>query len=123
MNIIRRNMSGFYFGLLELIFATSAFAADQTAPEPYPCGMGYGMHGHSFWWIFPLVFFILMIAMAGFMMRKCGRGCMCHGWMREGSDMKQQSDSALEILNKRYARGEIDKPEYEEKKAAINISK
>jgi uncharacterized membrane protein len=34
----------------------------------------------------------------------------------------ESSESAIEILNKRYARGEIDKQEYEEKKAAISHS-
>jgi len=31
----------------------------------------------------------------------------------------ESTESAMEIWNKRYARGEIDKQEYEEKKAAI----
>ena len=34
-------------------------------------------------------------------------------------DWGERSESALEILDKRYANGEIEKQEYEEKKAAI----
>jgi uncharacterized membrane protein len=34
----------------------------------------------------------------------------------------ESTESALEILDKRYVRGEIDKQEYEEKKAAISRS-
>ena len=35
----------------------------------------------------------------------------------------ERSESALEILDKRYARGEIGKQEYEEKKATITSSR
>ncbi len=71
--------------------------------------LGWESFRYAFWWIFP----IIMIVLCVFMMRGC-MGCMV-GKRRSGS-----SDSAEEILNKRYVLGEIEEKEYEEKKRAIN---
>ena len=73
---------------------------------------GSEFHGFFFWWIFPLV----MIVLCFFMMR----GRMMGGRDTQGAgDRMEASDSAMEILDKRYALGEINKEEYEEKKRAI----
>jgi putative membrane protein len=72
----------------------------------------------DWWWIIPIAMMILCF----FMMR--GRMCRMMG----GHDTQDATDphggasydSAGEILDKRYALGEISKEEYEEKKKDIS---
>jgi len=69
-----------------------------------------------FWWIFPLV----MIVLCFFMMRGRKGSMMCGFGSRDAeSDRINTSDSAMDILEKRYALGDINKEEYEEKKNAL----
>ena len=70
----------------------------------------------SWWWIWP----VLMIAMCYFMMRGRRGSMMCgFGPHDKGRSNINVSDSAAEILDKRYAAGDIDKAEYEEKKRIL----
>jgi putative membrane protein len=81
----------------------------------FPCaGFGYGL-----WWIFPLIM-IGMMVLCFFMMKGRMGSTMCRpGFRKSVSRGEDASDSPLDILNKRYARGEVNKEEYEEKKKAI----
>jgi uncharacterized membrane protein len=70
----------------------------------------------SLWWILPLV----MIAFCFLMMRGRKGSMMCGlGSDHAESDSTSDSDSAINLLDKRYALGEINKEEYEEKRNAI----
>ena len=114
MGIVKRKLICMYLGVLELAGASSVLAADQVTPQPYPWQWWPETHWPSFGWIFPLVCIVMMVAMLLFMSRRGGIGCTWRG--------RPAAKSALGILNERYARGEIDKQEYEEKKAAIASS-
>ena len=73
----------------------------------------------SFWWIVPIVMMILCI----FMMKGRRWSMMCGCDRRDIDRHKTRgSDSAIEILHKRYASGEINKDEYEEKKRTLTKS-
>ena len=78
--------------------------------EPFWADIGW-------WWIFPVV----MIVFCFFIMR-ARRLCMS-GWstVRNGTSTVSlaPSDSAREILDKRYVLGEISKEEYQEKRKDI----
>jgi uncharacterized membrane protein len=79
---------------------------------------GYGWH---FWWMLPLmVLFFLLVCGAIFLFnhRLCGQywGLRPHTTNRPSGDPIY---SALQTLNEHFARGEIQKDEYTEKKAAI----
>jgi len=107
--------------------AQTAPAAPPNAPYYYGpgpwhmWGHGYGWH---FGWFFPLFMFLLMILVCVALARLLfGRrhfgGMPGHMMYRRWGDGGDPSRSALQILNERFARGEIQKSEYEEKKAAI----
>ena len=71
---------------------------------------------YSYWWIFPLMMIIFCIF---FMRRGCG-GMMCGFGSHTGDTFHSGTGkSGLEILDKRFAQGEINEDEYEEKKRKL----
>ncbi len=71
---------------------------------------GYGVMGYGwmiFGWIFMILFWTVIILLIVWLYKQI------KGPEAEPTVMEETS---LEILKKRYARGEIDKKEYEEKK-------
>jgi len=77
--------------------------------------MGYG--GFGFGWIFTLIFWALIIwAIIAFVK-----------YISEKSNIKSnsndQGDSAMKILKERYAKGEINKEEFEQKRKDIENMK
>ena len=84
-------------------------------------------HSHGFWWIFLL----LMLAFFFFCMQRgrhwrwgppWWRGQRSDSWKEYGRDEDTNSQSALAILDRRFAKGEIDKEEYDEKRSIISSS-
>ncbi len=67
-------------------------------------GYGYGLS--SGMWILGAIFWILILVGLVLLIK----------YLWEGAGAKGAQESALEILRKRYAKGEINKEEFEEKK-------
>jgi putative membrane protein len=97
--------------LLILVISFFLFQKEALAQYRDYCrwGMGLGMMG---WFgpVFILIFWVLIVVLIILLIR----------WLISSSHTKitsvPQEDSALEILKKRYARGEINKEEFEIKK-------
>jgi putative membrane protein len=68
-------------------------------------GYGYGMMSGGMW-ILWLIFWILILVGLALLIK----------YLWEGAGVRAGHESALEVLKKRYARGEISKEEFEEKK-------
>lgn len=64
---------------------------------------GWGMGG--FGWIFMVIFWVLVIIGVVYLVK-----------LVIGAKGEEKAETALDILKKRYARGEISKEEFEEKK-------
>jgi len=89
--------------------------ADQNLPQlrnDWAYGhMGYGM-GWGGWFLGPvmmILFIALAVAAVVLTLRLLGVGGPSAG-----------RGNALQVLDERFARGEIDKPEYEERRRALN---
>jgi len=75
-----------------------------------------------------MLFMFVFFALVFFVLRR-NRGAWRPPWRWMSEQLENQQiyegyggavqESALDILNKRYARGDIEKDEYEDKKAAI----
>lgn len=77
---------------------------------------GQGLECFSLWWVFPVLMMILC-----FLMMKGRRGSrMCgFGTLGGGRHRPEDSKSPLDILDERFAKGEIGKEEYESVKRAL----
>ena len=79
-----------------------------------PYGMGYGFMGWMpfvgiFFWLF--ILFLIVAAVRGWGGHPMGSGMMGHGTERRSP--------GLDVLEERYARGEINRDEYLQKKKDI----
>jgi putative membrane protein len=121
---MRQRLSAFLFVIL-IAISTGAIAQTQpTNPPaeyywPAPWHMWGGGYGGPMWWMFPMMilFFLGVCAVVFFFARgMCG---MTHHWRPPSQTWGDPTHSALQILNERFARGEIQKEEYVDRKAAI----
>jgi hypothetical protein len=106
-------------GFLGANVLANVASAQEKIPD-FEAWHGWHAHSHGFWWIFPLL-----------MMRR-GRQWWwgppwrssrhSENWQKYDGGEATDSHSAMAILNRRFAQGEIDREEYEEKKSIISSS-
>jgi len=80
--------------------------------------MGPGYFWSGGMWIFPIIMLVVMLVVIYLIF---GRGIMAPPWYDNDRHYRRNdsSDNALDILRQRYAKGEIDKEEFERIKKDI----
>ena len=115
---MRTSLKSFRPGVVAaLVLSAPLSASAQAAPSgaywdwPGP----WHMSGWGFWWIFPALMMVLMLAACFFLMSRMMFGHR-HGPFRD------TTGSALRILSERFAKGEISKEEFEERRSILGGS-
>jgi putative membrane protein len=112
--------SGVVFKIFICMFAVLLSRKVALADYREYCGwgMGPGMMGWGtmgwFGPIFMVIFWVLLIVLIVLLIRRL----LSSG--QTGNQDQNRGESVLEILKKRYARGEIDKEEFEAKKRELS---
>ncbi|MGC2457940.1 MAG: SHOCT domain-containing protein [Gallionellaceae bacterium] len=75
-------------------------------------GNGYSWGGMAFGMVSMLLFWLLLIAAVVIVIR--------YAWGTGNSAERRQEKTALDILKERYARGEIEREEFEQKKRDLS---
>jgi len=122
------------FPLLVFMVLMAPLQATAQTQQPNPPPPDYYWHGPSwhmwsdgygwpFWGMFPMMFLfmVLLCAVIFYFARATCAGGRHHHWGPPWQTMHGEPPtySALQILNERFARGEIEKQEYEEKRNTI----
>jgi putative membrane protein len=90
--------------LISFIAIRTVSHAHGPEEGPWMMHWGYGVG----WWIFPLIMIVVMIILCIlFLGRRGGKSSWC------GFGEQKETETPLDILKKRYAKGEISKEEFE----------
>ncbi len=119
--------SGFLVSLhSSLTFAqqTQQTTGPRQPPWDWPGPWSMWGGGWGFWWICPLIMLLVIGVCAAIFLLRCRSSGVPSGRTRRMMDLPARAwgdstYSALQVLNERFAKGEIQKQEYEEKKATI----
>ncbi len=95
-------------GLLNLIPAACAQSNDGWYPHNFMYNYMYG----GYFGFLPMLLFWLFIIVIGVVLVKV----ITHPGRDDGKEPRSGGNNAMDILKERYAKGEIDKKEFEEKK-------
>ena len=110
--------SGGWMPMMNMMWGGWSFDGAQDRSSPFGSNnstnnmmnFGFGPFG-SFGWIFMILFWVLVIA---------GIVALIKWLTNQSRNSHGDRKSALEILKERYAKGEIDKKEFEEKKKDLS---